>query len=117
MSVQQALSHPWFSVGVTDGRPGTLVLSSMLEGHEGFDLPAGRHVVRCRVGRLPLGPRVYELYASVREGTGAADLLEWSPVGAIRVSLQESSVGPTALTASWMYGPVRVEHNWELLSE
>jgi len=109
---EQALSRPWFSVGISDGRPGALVLCSMLEGHEGFDLVPGRHVITCRTGPLPLGPRVYELYASVREGVGAADLLDWSSVGAIRVSLAESPVGPTALTAPWMWGPVRVGHRW-----
>jgi len=109
---EQTLSRPWFSVGLSDGRPGTLVLCSMLEGHEGFDLAPGRHVITCRTGPLPLGPRVYELYASVREGVGAADLLDWSPVGAIRVKLSESPVGPSALTAPWMWGPVRVDHSW-----
>ncbi len=111
---EQTLSRPWFSVGVSDGRPGALVLCSMLEGHEGFDLTPGRHVVTCRLGPLPLGPRVYELYTAVREGMGAADLLDWSAVGAIRVSLAESPVGPTALTAPWMWGPVRVGHRWFL---
>jgi len=111
---EQTLSRPWFSVGLSDGRPGALVLCSMLEGHEGFDLAPGRHVITCRMGPLPLGPRVYELHAAVREGVGAADLLDWSPVGAIRVSLAESPVGPTALTAPWMWGPVRVGHRWSL---
>ena len=111
---EQALSRPWFSVGVSDGRPGALILCSMLEGHEGFDLAPGRHVITCRMGPLPLGPRVYELYASVREGVGAADLLDWSAVGAIRVKLSESPVGPTALTAPWMWGPVRVGYRWSL---
>ena len=111
---EQALSRPWFSVGISDGRPGALVLCSMLEGHEGFDLVPGRHVITCRTGPLPLGPRVYELYAAVREGVGAADLLDWGPVGAIRMSLSESPVGPAALTAPWMWGPVRVGHRWSL---
>ncbi len=114
---EQALARPWFSVGVSDGRPGALVLCSMLEGHDGFDLERGRHVVTCRVGPLPLGPRVYELYASVREEVGAADLLDWSHVGAIRVTLPVESVGPSAVTAPWMYGPVRVGHCWSLINE
>jgi len=111
---EQALSRPWFSVGVSDGRPGALILCSMLEGHEGFDLAPGRHVITCRIGPLPLGPRVYELYAAVRESVGAADLLDWSAVGAIRVKLSESPVGPSALTAPWMWGPVSVGHRWSL---
>jgi len=111
---EHALSRPWFSVGISDGRPGALVVCSMLEGHEGFDLAPGPHVITCRTGPLPLGPRVYELYAAVREGVGAADLLDWSSVGAIRVSLSEIPVGPAALTAPWMWGPVRVGHRWSL---
>jgi energy-coupling factor transporter ATP-binding protein EcfA2 len=111
---EQALSRPWFSVGVSDGRPGALVLCSMLEGHKGFDLARGSHVITCRLGPLPLGPRVYELYASIREGTGAADLLDWSSVGAIRVTLPETLLGPSAVTAPWMYGPVRVAHSWSV---
>lgn len=112
--VEQPLSRPWFSVGVTDGRPGALVLCSMLEGHVGFDLSPGKHVVSCRLGPLPLGPRVYELYASVREGAGAADLLDWAPVGAIRVTLPESSLGPSPVTTPWLFGPVRVKHEWQV---
>ena len=111
---EQALSRPWFSFGVSDGRPGALVLCSMLEGNDGFDLAAGQHVVVCRVGPLPLGPRVYELYASVREGMGAADLVDWSPVSSIRVNLPDGTMGPSAVTAPWMYGPVRVSHTWSV---
>ncbi len=114
---EQALSRPWFSLGLTDGRPGALVLCSMLEGHRGFDLAPGHHVICCKMGPLPLGPRVYELYVSVREAIGAADLLDWSPVGAVRVSMPESTVGPSAVTVPWMYGPVRVKHEWELCTE
>ena len=114
VSVENELAHPWFSLGVTDGRPGILVLCSMLEGHQGFDIAAGNHVVVCRFGPLPLGPKVYELYMGVREEKGAADLLEWSLVGAIRVGLSASLVGPGALTTSWMYGAVRVPYQWHL---
>ncbi|HEV8716573.1 MAG TPA: hypothetical protein VGX03_27610, partial [Candidatus Binatia bacterium] len=113
----QWIGRPWFSVGISDGRPGALVLCSMLEGHTGFDLPPGRHVIRCRVGPLPLGPRTYELWVSVRESAGAADLVDWAQVGAIRVRLQESLSGPNGLTAPWLYGPVRVPHTWSLGDE
>jgi lipopolysaccharide transport system ATP-binding protein len=112
--VEKQLSRPWFSVGLTDGRPGALVLCTMLEGHEGFDLSPGPHIVRCQLGPLPLGPRVYEIYAAVREEVGAADLLDWSSAGAIRVGLREDALGRNAITSPWMYGPVRVDHRWFL---
>ncbi len=109
---QQALSRPWFTLGLTDGRPGTLVLLSMLEGHEGFDLARGAHIITCRTDPLPLAPRVYEIYAGVREGTGAGELLDWSLVGAIRIGLPDDPFGPMALTAPWLSGPLRVGHRW-----
>jgi homopolymeric O-antigen transport system ATP-binding protein len=112
---EQWIDRPWFSVGISDGRPGVLVLCSMLEGQTSFDLPPGGHVIRCRVGPLPLGPRTYELWMSVRESVGAADLVDWAQVGAIRVKLSEDFSGPNGLTAPWLYGPVRVPHTWSLV--
>jgi ABC-type polysaccharide/polyol phosphate transport system ATPase subunit len=111
---EQFIEHPWFSVGVSDGRPGALVLCSMLESQRGFHLPPGRHIVRCRIDRLPLGPRTYDLWMSVREKEGAADLVDWRQVGAIQVRLPDAVSGPSGLTAPWLYGPVRVPHLWSL---
>jgi ABC-type polysaccharide/polyol phosphate transport system ATPase subunit len=114
VSAVTTLARPWFSLGISDGRPGTLILCSMLEGHEGFDLGPGQHIVVCRLGPLPLESGVYELYVGVREAKGAADLLDWTRIGAIRVSSSRELVGPGALTTSWMYGAVRVPHSWSL---
>jgi lipopolysaccharide transport system ATP-binding protein len=111
---ERPIRRPWFSVGISDGRPGALVLCSMLEVGGGFDLPKGRHVVTCRTGPLPLGPRAYEVWMSVREGVGAADLVDWSQVGSLRIRLPDSVSGPSGVTAPWMYGPVRVKHEWSL---
>jgi ABC-type polysaccharide/polyol phosphate transport system ATPase subunit len=105
---------PWFSVGVSDGRPGALILCSMLETQTRFSIAKGRSVVSCRLGPLPLGPRTYELWMSVREEQGAADLVPWSSVGAIRIRLSAGTSGPNAVTAPWLYGPVRVSHSWRL---
>src|SRR5207253_9809063 len=101
---------PWFSVGINDGRPGELVLCSMLEKAEAFNIPSGKHVVRCRLGTLPLGPRTYELWMSVREHVGAADLVDWSRVGVFRIRHPEEVRGVGGITTPWMSGPVRVEH-------
>jgi lipopolysaccharide transport system ATP-binding protein len=111
---EHRVRNPWFSLGISDGRPGTLVLCSMLEGRHTFDLRPGHQVVRCLVGPLPLAPRVYELWTSVREQVGAADLVDWSRVGAIRVKLPDSPGGPAGVTAPWLYGAVRVPYEWSL---
>jgi Wzt C-terminal domain len=114
--VAEEVCSPWFSVGVTDGRPGDLILLSMLDGDATFDLAPGLHTVACRTGPLPLNPRVYELWLSVREQAGAADLVDWSPVGRLRVRAVErggaGSVG--SVTTSRVYGPVHVDQTWSL---
>jgi ABC-type polysaccharide/polyol phosphate transport system ATPase subunit len=109
------IQRPWFSVGVSDGRPGALVMCSMLEGHEGLDIDAGRQTISCKIDALPLGPRTYELWASVRERSGTADMLDWTCVGAIRMESDQIFIGSGAVTTPWLYGPVRVGHSWELL--
>lgn len=113
----EEIKGPWFSVGVSDGRPGALVLCSMLETEKPINIPRGRHIVSCCLGPLPLGPRTYELWMSVREERGAADLVPWTSVGAIRFKLPDRTSGPSAVSAPWMYGPVRVSHAWRLDDE
>src|SRR5579885_886729 len=111
---ESEVPSPWFSLGISDGRPGTLVLCSMLEQDCAFRLPAGRCTVHCVLGPLPLAPRTYELWLSVREQVGAADLVDWSRVGAFRIRLPAEAKGAGGVTAPWLYGPVRVEHRWSL---
>jgi len=111
------IEHPQFSLGINDGRPGSLVLCSMLEQANEFHLPPGHHIVSCNLASVPLAPRTYELWMSVRENLGAADLVDWSPVGALRISLPEEPSGVAGVTTPWLYGAVRVEHSWRLVSD
>jgi len=109
---EQAVRSPWFSLGVSDGRPGALIMCSMLERAEAFDLGPGEHVLACRILTLPLAPRTYEIWASVRDASGAADLIDWSCLGSLRVEEDLPGSGPSALSGPWMYGPVRVPFQW-----
>jgi len=111
------LVNPWFTLGISDGRPGALVLCSMLEQAEGFHLPRGRHVIRCRIGPLPLGPHTYEVWLGVREAVGSGELLDWSCVGALRIRLPGDVEGIGGVTVPWLWGPVRVKHQWMLQAE
>lgn len=114
---EEAIANPWFSLGITDGRPGQLVLCSMLEQPVGLQLERGHHVVSCRLGPLPLGPHTYELWASIKEPVGTGDLLDWSRVGTIRFRLPDAAQGVAGLTMSWQYGPVRVPHEWRSVGD
>jgi len=112
VQAETAIRSPWFSLGVSDGRPGALIMCSMLERAEAFDLAPGEHQLLCRLPALPLAPRAYELWLSVRDASGAVDILDWSCVGSIRIVDPSPPSGPGALSAPWMYGPVRVPFEW-----
>jgi ABC-type polysaccharide/polyol phosphate transport system ATPase subunit len=110
---ERTVQAPWFSIGISDGRRGTLVTLSMLETADRFELPPGEHVVSCTTGPLPLNPRVYELWLEVRESEGAAEIVDWSQAGRLRIrSIDESSRG--RVTSPRLHGPIRVEHRWRL---
>jgi ABC-type polysaccharide/polyol phosphate transport system ATPase subunit len=110
------IRSPWFSIGISDGRPGTLALCSMLENGTAKDLPPGSHLIECKVHSLPLNPRTYELWVSVREETGSADLVDWRPIGSLRVDMPPTQNGPGSLTTPWVYGPLRLTHEWNVKS-
>lgn len=117
IQAEEEIEKPWFSLGINDGRPGALVFCSMLEQDGSFRISPGFHVVRCNIGPLPLVPRTYELWMSVRERFGAAHLVDWSPVGALRIRIPEQDQGVVGATASWLYGSVRVPYQWRLDGE
>ena len=68
----------------------------------------------CRLRRLPLLPRVYELWCSVRSEHALGDLFDWQPIGAFRVAASDAGVGPAAQAHTATDGPVFVEHEWEV---
>ena len=108
------VTSPFFSLGISGGGPGTLILCSMLDGGEPFDIPQGEHVVSCRIASLPLGPRTYELWTSVRSSAGVGDIVDWSQVGSIRIVPPLESEGSRGFTLSRMYSPVVVDDSWGL---
>src|SRR5262249_133588 len=105
-----------FCVGVNDGRPGALLVCSMLERPMHYMLKPGEHLVKCRIGSLPLGPRTYEVWASVIEAHGAGGLVDWACVGVFRVDYNEGVLSPISVTVPWLTGPVRVDNAWTVES-
>ncbi len=111
----EPVRFPHVSIGITDGRPGNLVLCSMLVDGGAPDCLDGNAVVSCRVHSLPLLPRVYELWCSVRSQRAYGDLFDWQPVGAFRVAETPSLTGPAAQAHASTDGPVYVAHEWEVV--
>src|SRR5437667_1842149 len=103
---------PHVSIGVSDGRPGSLILCSMLVDGGAPDRVKGEFEIACRLRRLPLLPRVYQLWCSVRGEAAFGDVFDWQPIGAFRIAEAPGLDGPAANAHAFTDGPVYVEHDW-----
>jgi ABC-type polysaccharide/polyol phosphate transport system ATPase subunit len=108
------LRRPHVSIGITDGRPGNLVLCSMLVDGGAPEEVSGTVTVSCWLHSVPLLPRVYQLWCSVRSEQGFGDLFDWQPIGAFRVADADGLDGPAAHAHASTDGPVYVAHEWEV---
>jgi hypothetical protein len=107
------LERPHVVVGVTDGRPGVLIECSMLD-----DGSAPAHVgrefeVSCVIDRLPLRPRLYEIWCDVIAGDGYGRLSDWMQVGGFRV-VAPVGEGKKAVVNAATAGAVAVPYHWEV---
>ncbi len=105
---------PHVSVGITDGRAGILVLCSMLADGGAPERIEGETVVACRIRALPLLPRVYQLWCSVRSERAYGDLFDWQLIGSFRIADAPGLIGPAALAHAATGGPVYVPHDWQV---
>src|SRR6266566_1433160 len=104
------MDHPLISIGITDGRPGHLILCSMIVDGNAPDRIEGEATVSCRLFDVPLLPRVYQLWCSVRSNRAYGDLFDWQRVGAFRISEASDDVGSAAQGLLSAGGPVFVTH-------
>jgi homopolymeric O-antigen transport system ATP-binding protein len=108
----EPVEDPIFEVGVTDGRVGSLALASMLvDGHATGTLQ-GEGYVECRFERLPLIPRVYEVWGGVRTSSGVGELVQWQRLGVFRLQGDVDAAGKGAVAHLMTKAPVRVEYRW-----
>ncbi|SRR5579871_57814 len=107
--------QPAFAFGITDGRPGSLIICSMaVDGHVPpvIDRPT---VVSCRIHNLPLLPRVYQTWCSVVGDHAYGDLVDWQIVGTFRVMEGPGGADtPAPLSALRTSGVIHVAHAWDV---
>jgi lipopolysaccharide transport system ATP-binding protein len=106
------IARPHFSIGITDGRAGNLILASMLVDGGAPEKLEGEAEVRCCLRQVPLLPRVYQLWCSIRGEHAFGDLLDWQQIGSFRIAEAPSSKGPLASSHTSSDGPVHVDHEW-----
>jgi ABC-type polysaccharide/polyol phosphate transport system ATPase subunit len=108
------IEAPIFSVGLSDGRFGCFALASMLVDGETPRLIEGSGYVDCVFDDLPLHPRTYEIWGSVRGRAGFGDLVDWQRLRAFRVNGGADGPGKGSVTHSMSDAPVRIPYRWSI---
>ena len=113
VSTDRPVRRPIFSVGISDGRAGSLILCSMLIDGRVPEVIDGTTVVTCRIRRIPLLPRLYQTWCGVRNSHGYGDLLHWHMVGAFRVVAgSETHGGIAPVTHLSTDAPIHADYEW-----
>lgn len=108
----EPIDAPIFSVGLSDGRFGCFALASMLVDGNVPRAIAGEGHVDCNFSALPLHPRTYEIWGSVRGRAGFGDLVDWQRLRLFRVTGDIHEAGKGAVTHSMADAPVRLSYTW-----
>jgi ABC-type polysaccharide/polyol phosphate transport system ATPase subunit len=108
----EPIEAPIFSVGLSDGRFGCFALASMLVDGNVPRVIAGEGHVDCTFAALPLHPRTYEIWGSVRGRAGFGDLVDWQRLRLFRVTGDIDEAGRGAVTHSMADAPVRLSYTW-----
>ena len=110
------IRRPMFSVGLSDGRGGCIFIASMLVDGRAPPTISGSGHIDCVFEDLPLLPKTYELWGSVRGEAGFGDLVDWQRLRLVRVRGEISGNGVSAVS-SIEWAPVKVPYHWTASSE
>jgi ABC-type polysaccharide/polyol phosphate transport system ATPase subunit len=111
---KKPIPRPIFSVGLSDGRLGCFTLASMLVDGETPKLLSGQGYIDCAFTDLPLRPRTYELWGSVRGESGWGEIVDWQRLRLFRVTGDVPALGKGAVTHSIDDAPVVIPYSWKL---
>jgi len=114
VSAEAPISRPIFSLGISDGRPGSLILCSMLVDGNVPEILQGVTTVSCHIRGVPLLPRVYQIWCSVRNSHAYGDIFDWQIIGALRIAEGPPGLsGPGAITHTRTDAPIHTDYAWK----
>lgn len=111
-STRGPVESPMFSIGLSDGRRACFTLASMLIDGASPALLDGEGHVDLRFAELPLQPRSYEIWGSVRGSEGFGDIVQWQRLRLFSVTGEIEGRGKSAVTHSIDDAPVRLPYAW-----
>ena len=89
---QQPIARPHFSVGITDGGWKPLALASMLIDDQTPECIEGQGRITCHFHDLPLLPKVFQVWGSVRGDSGFGDIVDWQQLANFRIAETDGRV-------------------------
>jgi ABC-type polysaccharide/polyol phosphate transport system ATPase subunit len=113
----ERLPRPHFSIGFTEGNAQPLVIASMLSDGSAPEAIEGEGWVECQLDSLPLTARPFEIWGSVRDESGYADLLHWTRLRRFEVVSKKapSAAGKAAVSLS-SQAPILMPFQWRTQS-
>ena len=108
------VERPAFSIGLSDGSRECFTLASMLVDGEVPKVLTGEGHMDCIFTELPLHPRTYQVWGSVRGESGVGYLVDWQQLRRFRVGGGVDSAGKEAVALSMEKAPVKIPYRWRL---
>jgi hypothetical protein len=94
------------AVGITDGRQGSLMVSTTITSGREEDC-----VLTCRFLSPPLKPRSYELWGQITSSEGVLHFV-WQRIGSFRVEESSPRGAGDSVLMSRYYAPISIESQW-----
>jgi lipopolysaccharide transport system ATP-binding protein len=107
------LRRPNFSVGLRDGRVGTIALATMSADGKAPEAISGAGYVDCTFEALPLMPRTYEIWGEVSGESGFGNMIDWQRLRYFEVFGEIEGGGRAAVFQSFQ-APVRIPYDWRI---
>lgn len=114
-NAHERIEGPLFNIRVFHRGQGVLEASMLIDGPEVEEIE-GRGTVECRLDRLPLTPKVYEVVIFARAKEGVSDIVPMRTYAVFQVSEENRDEwpmrGPMAINHLRQGSPVYVRRSW-----
>ncbi|MCC7355147.1 MAG: ABC transporter ATP-binding protein [Anaerolineae bacterium] len=115
---ERPIASPHFVLGVVDAQGGPpLFLASMLVDGNVPPSIAGEGVLKCKLGSVPLMPRVYYVWGEIWAADRTRMLMKWQRLASFRVSgtgeEPQQEVGKGSIRHQRVDAPIRVPYTWD----
>ncbi|HUR17424.1 MAG TPA: ABC transporter ATP-binding protein [Acidimicrobiales bacterium] len=111
------VNGPIFSIGLSDGGHRAFTLASMLIDGESPDVLTGEGYVECLFDELPLRPKLYEVWGSVRGAVGFGDIIDWQRLRRFLVTGDVRGQGVGSVSHTLLDAPVALPYSWDIRQE